>query len=297
MRRAVLLLTIIGISGCSSLPAMNGESRRQSALNADVLLGSDRASLFESYVKKIEEAHAFRNSNFARLSTTWKRELERPRRRFLEARSDEDTYYALVSLLNSVRDAHTWVNFPKELDVRRPSQMLPVRFAPIKVGGEWKFIVFKSEDERIQVGDSFVELDGKADRELISEFREWYSGNSPDNLIWETARWLTLRNPHESPSPRAGSSVILKVRRQGEKEIGIPLTWRDWKRPGYDPCFSDGPEQLDYDGYQVSFRGINYCVYSLPHKIEVVRYSSFIYDLASRDDLRKGFPSFPTKKT
>jgi len=95
---------------------------------ADEWLGKadEREKLFNAYVQTIKDAQVFSELEFKRLGTTWEKELERAKKRFVEADTKADVYYALLSLQRTIHDMHSSLTVPSVL--MPPSQTLSLPF-------------------------------------------------------------------------------------------------------------------------------------------------------------------------
>lgn len=248
--------------------------------NADTLLGKNRIEIFNRFVKHIDETALNYPARFERLNTAWEQRLKRPRERFISAKSTDDVFYAIRSLLLSILDGHTSITVPEYLKPKRASVELPIEFLPLYDHGRAIYVVSKSKDREVQPGDELMKYNGHDLSDSRDEAEEWLTGNSPERRNSEFNRWLWMRKSQDMPTPDIGSRYSLEFLR-GKSRYAVELTWgehneiRQFRDCG-DILSSFHP--LDYEGHSVLFRGLNYCVYSFPGKIAVVRYSSFLYD-------------------
>src|SRR5262249_26772245 len=115
-----IILLICCVSGCLQTFA---------ATDADKLLGRDRNKIFDEYVAQIRDFQVVSEKGLGRLGTTWSKSLERSRRRFQEAKSREDVFYAILSLQRSFHDAHSHLE-ANDLKPDRPKVFIPIKFEP-----------------------------------------------------------------------------------------------------------------------------------------------------------------------
>ena len=252
------------------------------AYDADIYLGKDRAALFESYVADIRDGQIISERGFARLGTTWERELERSRRRFLSAVTKEDVYYALLSLKNSLHDAHSALDLPAALVPYRRILRMPLTLRPARgADGELRFVVVASGLPGAEPGLVLEKFQGAAPAEAMSDFREWHRSSSPEHEEFEFAGWLTARNSSRQPPPETRrTSYVFRDEKTG-REVPIEAEFVEEVRPASGaaaPPEDPVPGAEDYDGLPCVLKGINYGVYQdAATKTLVLRYFSFSY--------------------
>jgi hypothetical protein len=254
---------------------------RARASDADAWLGKDRAALFESWVKDLEDGVPRPGRGAERLGSTWDMELSRARRRALEARTKEDVYYALLSLKNALHDGHGGLSAPEGLMPEQARYRSPLRFRPERAQSGLSFVVSESTAAQAGLGLVLVGVDGLAPERAMGVFREWHRTSSPEHMEFEFAHWLSTRYSYDQPLPSP-----LEIR----YELRDPATGKTssvtlpFSRHGHD---FDEEEPLsayrypiaeDYRGWEPVFSGLNYRVYADDaHGALVLRVFSFNY--------------------
>ncbi len=242
--------------------------------DAGRLFGTDRGRLFDSYAADIRDGQHLSVEGFRRLGTTWERELERSRRRFLDARTREEAYFALLSLRNSVHDGHSSLAVPDSLKLEEKVVHVPLSLTVVDNGGALEYRVFWSGAESIKAGFLLTGFQGRSVAEARYEAMEWLSNNSSDQLDLQLAHWLIRRfSPHE-PLPE-GPTARYEFRDPASgRTVVAELPWKPGGREREDPT-RPTPE-TDYAGWACDFTGINYCVYAdTAADALVLRFSSY----------------------
>jgi hypothetical protein len=253
--------------------------------NADFYLGKDRAALFESYVADIRDAQVLSEAGFKRLGTTWEKELERSKARFLAAQTKADVYYALLSLKNSFHDGHSALNagalkpVPETLSV-------PFRVAPSRdEKGKLRFTVTQSSIPSVAVGWEVEGHNMRKVEDLLVEFQEWSSGNSVERMELQFADWLTWRSAVRQPLPvQRKASYAFKDPKSGLRARVFARFGPDPRGPQAQPASL--PDGSDYAGMTPVLSGKNYKVYADKDAV-VLRYSSFAYEGKSPPEAEK----------
>jgi hypothetical protein len=254
------------------------------ASDADVYFGTDREALFQSYAATIRDGQYLSAEGFHRLDTTWEKELEKAHRRFLDAKTKQDVYYALLSLKNSYHDMHCRLSVPDALEPKGETAALPLKFRPARVGSKLEFVVEWSRLPGVEKGDALKSYDGKSPEELLATFTEWEVGNSPERREFEFARWLTVRDPKDAP-PSETSAVELVLRdgkgREASARAEFSPRRREESSPAAEPSLRD---DADYAGWTPDFTGLNYRVYAdTASGTLVLRDSSFWYGFSEAE--------------
>lgn len=250
-----------------------------SIISANDLLGLDREEIFQQFKHQIIDAYYFPKKTFIRLNTTWEKELHWAHKRFLEAQSSEDVYYAIISLLKSLRDDHVTLEYVPSEVAPRPSRIkLSVIFSPVFSNNKWEFRVLKSDDPSVLPNSKLVNYNGKNFNELMEETREWVNKNEGAMVYW-TSRWLWLKDSTRLP--------LTDIKKPVQLVLTHPITNKNyvesvfWSSEGAIPqseIFSKIFFDHEYADKSVLFRGINYKVYDLgPRQGMIIRYTSFSY--------------------
>lgn len=277
----------ISFTGLIALLALMGVAPRAwAATEADAWLGSGpaRVKLFDSYVTDIRDGAPNADAASRRLGSSWEKELARTRRRFLEAKTKDDAYYALVSLKNTLHDGHGGLEAPEELKPEQARYRGPLRFRPELADGKLRFVVSFSTVADARAGLVLTGVDGKSVERAMDEYREWQRTSSPEHMAYEFAHWLSTRYSYDAPLP-----VPLRV----SYDLRDPATGKTetraygLSRHGYDfdqedPLSSTRyPVSEDYTDWTPAFQGLNYRVYEDGAAAIVVRFTSFNYRFSS----------------
>lgn len=282
---------------------------------ADRYLGRDRDRSFAAYVDFITSVHSVSLDGMKRIGVPWEEALENGRRRFREARSVDDVYYALLSVQRSLRDGHG--RFEKnELPVIFDKAValdfeVVVRYAR-ESGGPHDYVVARSNEPALPAGSTIIGYSGRNLADFEAEMIEWYDRHTPEGFREFVARRFSSCKPKAMPCPHPGDEVEVAYRdRDGVERTGT-LTWRaaDGAQAGGATADSmsqaqaeaaepDPPRQFDhqYDGFQRECAGIFFEIYGTrAADTKILRYFSFYYQVetdfpkeiaAIRDHLRK----------
>ncbi|MBN1283193.1 MAG: hypothetical protein JXA24_05400 [Proteobacteria bacterium] len=255
--------------------------------DADRWFGRDRNGCFEEMVEGIAETQIVSQDGLRRLGTTWEIELERAGRRFSDARTRDDVYYALLSLKNSYHDLHSRLRIRDEFLPDRKPVELPLKLRVESGEGGYEYVVIESSDDAVSAGSVLVSVDGRPPAQLEEEFREWHESSSPEHLKFETAKWLVSRDPLVSPAPEVGESTAFEFR---DPDTGTAMKtifrWAERRSGGGERAKGRGAAEVlwtplipdDYRGRTPEFVGINYGVYPTARPdVKIVRYHSFRY--------------------
>lgn len=196
---------------------------------ADRYLGRDREAGFDAYIDFIRSVHCVSSAGMDRIGVPWERALENGRRRFREARSVTDVYYALLSVQCSLRDGHGRFD-RKELPVSF-DQAVRLDFEAVVTyarpsGGEHTYVVAGSNEPSLPVGSTIVGYAGRSVAEFEADLIEWYNRHTPEGFRDFVARRLSSCRPEAMPCPRPGERVdVVFVDRGGSRRVAT-LTWR-----------------------------------------------------------------------
>lgn len=251
---------------------------RARASEADLYLGKDRAALFESYAADVRDGQYLSEKGFARLGTTWAREVARARERFLAARTKADVYYALVSLKNSVHDGHSRLLVPDSLRVPDAWLSLPLSFSPVRRDGKLRFVVAGSRLAAAPDGLVLETYRGRTPESLMPEFLEWLDSSSPEAWESDFAQALAHRNLARVP-PLGNGDVALRLRdeKTGRAvDVAARFAPPGEGAPQARRASKPRPEDDEYAGRPRVFTGINYAVYQdTAAEILILRYTSY----------------------
>jgi hypothetical protein len=266
--------------------------------DADRLLGKDRDKIFDQYVRQIRDFQIVNEKGLEHLNTSWARELEKSKRRFISAQSKEDVYYAFLSLQRSFHDAHSMLT-ADALRPERGSVRVPIRFLPLFNGSGWDYVVIDSKVPDVPVGSHLISMQGKTVAQLEADYIEWSPTSSIDALRLSLAKWLTYRRPWLSPSPTVGDTAQFTIATKGHTN-DVELKWTAVQNQA-DPDQSKCGSRLndpDYENLKLEFSGLLYCVYATKMPTtKIVRYFSFNYFFYNPLDLWNRLPDLTYKPT
>ncbi len=269
--------------------APDADTDARTPLPADRWLGTDRAATFDRWLAAIRGVHHVSEDAFARLGTTLDAEVARSRARFLTASGDEAAYYAIVSLVAALHDAHVELHHfgapgRRDLpDVLVPDEPTVFVRANIRAEREGDHTTYAVSAESIAPGAELLAVDGISIDELEDRLREWYRLHSPEGLRDFVASWVTYRDPRALPAPSPGDQLTLRVRTASGDEEDATLTWEAIAQtrglPGPPRCcetFGSSEAATDYERRTPFASGEQWCAYDVD-AVTVVRACSFAY--------------------
>ncbi len=227
------------------------ETPRPKTGEADAWFGKadEREALFNSYVQTIKDGHVISDLGMKRLGTTWEKELQRAKKRFIEADTKTDVYYALLSLKRSFHDAHSSLTTPKELVPATVPVSLPFTLA---VQGNSldnaRYTVIQSSTY-LKTGLVLKLYQNKTISQLEYEYSEWLDSTSPESLKQNLARALTRHTDARSmPAPDTNAPVTaVFIDPETNAEASVTLKWQLAK---------DEYRLNDYERLTVDYRGL-----------------------------------------
>ena len=180
-------------------------------------------------MQTIKDAQVFSELEFKRLGTTWEKELERAKKRFLEADTQMDVYYALLSLQRTIHDMHSSLTVPSALTP--PPQTLSLPFT-LGVRGNAlesaRYAVVQSAIPELKPGFVLKQYNNQTPAQLEYDLSEWLSSTSPENQKLELANALTrYTNSSRYPPPNVNIPVsVVFVDPTSQKEISVTVRWQ-----------------------------------------------------------------------
>jgi hypothetical protein len=267
---------------------------------ADRTLGPDRDQAFTAYVDFITSVHAVSRDGAARIGVPWETALENGQRRFREARTVEDVYYALLSVQRTLRDGHG----------RFARNELPVTFGPAVVldfdvvvryaapsGGAHEYVVARSGEPSLPPGSTITGCDGLDMAAFEARMLEWYDRHTPEGLREFAARRLSYRKPQSMPCPRPGEAAAITYRDADGRSRTATLAWRAASVGiGTDPDVNGSSEasatppgqreplrlDAEYQGFPLEKSGLFFEIYGTRSAgTKILRYVSFNYESES----------------
>ncbi len=265
--------------------------------------GPDPAARFAIFEDALRKTARLSPEAQARLGTTFDAEVARARARFIAARTPLDVYYAILSLKNSMHDAHaTFFHDPSLALHDMPAALLPTTppvTLPLTVRVEYDSAdsateapSYLLEGSGIPAGSVLETIDGIPVADLPDQLREWFPFHVTEGLHEFIGHWLTERFAENTPAPAPGTTAELSFH-SGAPSGPIAkatLTWKAAKGGGPPPpcceMFGTAEARRDYQSRTPTKSGANYCVYdatgSTPAStIAIVRWCSFDYERPS----------------
>jgi hypothetical protein len=264
---------------------------------ADRYLGHDREMSFAAYLDFIKSVQVISRDGMGRIGVPWEKALENGHRRFLEARSVNDVYYALLSVQRTLRDGHG----------RFESKELPVSFGKavyldLEVvvnyrqasGGPYDYDVATSHEAALPAGSTILNFAGMPVAAFEAEMLEWYDRHTPEGFRAFVARRFSFCEPKAMPCPSPGDEVeVTYLDRDGAQHVGR-LTWRAAAADLDGPPTSDAspqppaestqrdeplPFDFQYQRFQREIAGTFFEIYATPSAdTKILRYFSFNYE-------------------
>lgn len=285
LRRFRFFITILCL-------VISSVARAAGEIEANKWLGKDRSKTFEELVTQLQQFEIPSLRGMNRIHTTWEKELAKTKLRFMEAKSKEDVYYALLSLKNSMHDYHSKPLIDPGVKPADGRAQLPIKLRPVFRDGAVQYIVEISNEKLIKPGYILKNLDGKTPREWEVFFLEWVNSTSPEYINLLVSKWLTERDSDRLPIPLLGSPALLTFfDPKTQTEIKVELKWitSDIK-PSPEGCLN-GEFSSDYANYKPQFQGLNFCVFTNVKGYFVIKYFSFFYDFS--DNIPRLWNKFP----
>lgn len=307
--RSLVLLTVVAAVSQQAPPvtpetivaapgsALSPDGGAAAVTIADRYLGQDREKSFAAYLDFIRSVQVISRAGMSRIGVPWEKALENGHRRFLEAQSVDDVYYALLSVQRTLRDGHG----------RFESNELPVSFGKavyldIEVvvnyeqasGGHYDYDVATSHEAALPVGSTILNFGGKPVATFEAEMLEWYDRHTPEGFREFVARRFSSCEPKAMPCPSPGDEVeVTYLDRSGAQHVGR-LTWRAATadqdgmpaaeaspQPSQESTQGNEPLPLDlqYLRFQREIAGIFFAIYAAPSAdTKILRYFSFNYE-------------------
>jgi len=276
--------------------ACAGTPPPRTPVEADRWLGEDRIATFELHVEHIASIASLSTAGLARLGTTWEVELADVERRYRDAVTRDDAYYALVALKNSLHDGHAFL-VADALAPEAPIVRLPVSIRVEYDGADARYVARAGGP--LPAGSLVLAVDDTPLQALERSHRPWFEGgSSPEGLREDVARWLAIRDPRREPTPAPGATTTLLVRAEDGTERAFSLPWEAVVEdalacpPYATPCAPDADG--DYEA-EPTFEGLGACVYSTDEpETRVVRYHTLYtpdtFDARERACLEQKLP-------
>ena len=209
-----------------ALPLCGVQSDRQ--FSADQL-----ATLFDEIITNTEQREAFSPIKESNIGFSHIEDMRKLRSEFIEARTENDLYYALLKLSNARRDAHLWVGGVEE-GLAPPRRALCVG-APVHVLPDLSdvnnptFFVAQNAQGRTSptVGDILVSVNGRSMAEYVDEFTPWIRHSTLAGLYWRMADNLTQMRWNVPPHLYSAQLDLTLERPNGQRyDVSIPYSYR-----------------------------------------------------------------------
>jgi hypothetical protein len=245
---------------------------------AERYFGADRAALFDSYLRDIKDGNAGAVQASVRLGVDFDAEAARARERFASARSGEDSYYALLSLRNLLRDPHAYFRVPDGIVPSGPVLSVPLKLKPLRADVGAPVIVAGEGIPGVPAGAELLKYNGKSLRKAAHEYLQWHDDASVNSFAFNFTDWLLRRDPLEHPAfAREPLSFIFSG--PGGDAVEISLFPSEEERPDSAATAPD-----DYGTLKLEDSGVFYKLYSAPGSgLLVLHYASFLYQGEGED--------------
>lgn len=301
----MFVLITLGYENCDSTfvheAVQNQQPETESAVKgfeADLYLGKNRVSFFSALVERISDFQVVSQVGLARVSTTWKKELNRSKNRFTSARTKQDVYYALSSLQRSFHDAHSFLNVDHAF--ARPRQILNLPlgvevYYDAEEGGTYSYVISRSNVSSVPTGSILISIDGQPLQggnffnSVEYDFFEWYPSTSPEGLREFVAENLFLRDSEIMPLPTKNWIEVAFVNGINHRKEKKSLRWNIYgsaqenatnagdscpkgQKPGMPSIFAQ-----EFADLKLINHGHGYCIYQT-HGLQIIQYPSFNYD-------------------
>lgn len=242
--------------------------------DADVYIGRgkhNRTILFNKYLSAIKETQIISDAGLKNLKTTWQKELGRSLKRFLNAKTFDDTYCAILSLQRSYHDMHSvlgGISYNSKNKTRLPFN-LRLEFN----NNNYEYVVINSSNSKIKIGYILKYMDNKSIADIEYDFMEWYFGNSLEQLKMELATEISYPSIpcFINRKPKEISSLIFYDPATNIEHY-IDAEWLEESRVYVQ-------EVNEYKSFSKEFVGLNYEIYSTDkNDTKIVNYYSFSYN-------------------
>ena len=208
-----------------ALPICGVQADRQ--FSADQL-----ATLFDEIITKTEQREAFSPVKESNIGFSHIEDMRKLRSEFIEARTENDLYYALSKLSNARRDTHLRVESVAEglAPPRRASCVgAPVHVLPdLSDVNNPTFFVARNAQGRTSptVGDVLVSVNGRSMAEYVDEFTPWIRHSTLAGLYWRMADNLTQMRWNVPPHLYSAQLDLTLERPNGQRyDASLPYSY------------------------------------------------------------------------
>ncbi|WP_411818355.1 hypothetical protein [Hyphococcus sp. DH-69] len=229
---------------------------------ADIKTEADREALFEDIVAKTMMREAWSPVKNEKYGVTYPDAFEPFRQKFIDAKTDEELYYAITMLSNARHDRHLKVT-PAEGGLAidpRPMQIAPVQFMHDFSQDEPTFFVFDvatalaniDGGKKIQPGELVVEINGHSVAEYLEKTRPYHRASTEAGFLMRYAMSLNEKSstlPAEFYADEL--TLTLKPKRGRKYSVSLPyLDSEDVSFRGIGAQRYDGFEKvLDFESF------------------------------------------------
>lgn len=287
--RSLFVTALIALSSCASPVSHSANVVRAVPLSHDFTTEAERRALFEELVKDVRAHHVFAEQTPKNLGRAWQDDLPALEREFLAARTERELVIALGHFGNALHDGHCQY----EPESRGKTIALGIRADVEWRDGNPFFYVARVDDAAKMLaspGDAIRSVDGVAVSDFISRYTFVSHQNNVRGVARDVAEFLTRRNESNATTNEGDSSTWVV----GD---GKSLTLR-WSKPTsrdeadefevpYDRPWCSTLPARDYGPYEVTARGLNFCIYASqvePYKSHpILRQFSFLYTIGNGD--------------
>ena len=190
------------------------------------------AALFDEIITNTERREAFSPIKESNIGFSHIEDMRKLRSEFIEARTENDLYYALLKLSNARRDTHLRVESVEEglAPPRRASCVgAPVHVLPdLSDVNNPMFFVARNALGRTSptVGDVLVSVNGRSMAEYVDEFTPWIRHSTLAGLYWRMADNLTQMRWNVPPRLYSAQLDLTLERPNGQRyDVSLPYSY------------------------------------------------------------------------
>ncbi len=286
-----LFVTALCALSCGASPVSHSANVVRAA-PSEFTTEAERRELFDALVRDVRAHHVFADATPKNLGRKWEDDLPELEREMLAAKTERALVVALTHFGNALHDGHCQY----EPESRGKTIALGVR-ADFEWRGDQPFFYLARVDDAVAKtiaapGDPIRSVDGVAVGELVTRYMNVSHQNNLRGVARDVAEFLTRRTESNATTNEGDASTWVV----GD---GKTLTLR-WSKPtshdeadefaiAYDAPWCSTLPARDYGPYEVTARGMNFCIYASqvePYKSHpILRQFSFLYIFSGRGDL------------
>ncbi len=258
-RYAFFLFILIILGACTSSSTEE---------NSNISTEEDRLALFEYIYNKTLEREAFSPIKEEKLGFDAKVEMMKVKEEFLNARNDEELYFAIQKMSAARRDRHLSIDQVEgglKLESEKKGEA-PIRFLPDYSSTEdiSVFIAdvteniktFLPEGIQVQLGDQVVAVNGRKLSDYFNEAKDYIRYSTLNNLKWNFAGMINSKGSHLLPPRFYDDNLSLTLKKENGEEYTVKLPYL----PSDELKFVEAARH-PYPGYTKAFEKQTYHLY------------------------------------